>query len=116
MVSADTFRKLSLSFPEATETPHFEKHSFRVRNKIFATYDPKTNHACLKLSEIYQDVFSKAAKSVIYPLENKWGKQGWTIIELNDVKKSMLMDALRAAYSGIAPKKLVALIQENDDV
>ena len=41
MVSIDTFRKLALSFPEATEEPHFEKTSFRVKKKIFATYDDK---------------------------------------------------------------------------
>ncbi len=29
MVSIDTLRKLALSFPEATEEPHFEKISFR---------------------------------------------------------------------------------------
>lgn len=39
MVSIDTLRKLALSFPEVTEEPHFEKTSFRVKKKIFATYD-----------------------------------------------------------------------------
>ena len=39
MVSIDTFRKLALSFDEAVEQPHFEKPSFRVNKKIFATLD-----------------------------------------------------------------------------
>lgn len=39
MVSIEAFRKLALSFPEVTEEPHFEKTSFRVKGKIFATYD-----------------------------------------------------------------------------
>lgn len=82
MVTIETLRKLALSFPEATEEPHFEKTSFRIKKKIFATYDAKLKRACIKLSEIDQNVFSSADKSIIYPLENKWGKQGWTLIEM----------------------------------
>ncbi len=33
MVTIDSLRKLALSFPEATEEPHFEKTSFRVKKK-----------------------------------------------------------------------------------
>lgn len=45
MVTIDSFRKLALSFPEATEEPHFEKTSFRVKKKIFATFDEAKNRA-----------------------------------------------------------------------
>lgn len=106
MVSIDTFRKLALSLPEATEEPHFEKISFRVKKKIFATYDATNKRACIKLSEIDQDVFSSADKSMIFPVENKWGKQGWTIIEMNMVHKDLFTDALTTAYCTVAPKKL----------
>lgn len=106
MVSIDLFRKLALSFPEATEEPHFEKTSFRVRKKIFATYDDKNHRACVKLSEVDQDVFSSAARSVIYPVANKWGKQGWTLIELQNVHPDLFTDALTTAYREVAPKKL----------
>ncbi len=98
MVSFDIFRKLALSFPDATEEPHFEKTSFRVKNKIFATYDDKNKKACIKLSEIDQDVFALADRTIIYPVDNKWGKQGWTRIELNKVNKELFKDALTTAY------------------
>lgn len=98
MVSFDTFRKLALSFPDTTEEPHFEKTSFRVKNKIFATYDDKNKRACIKVSEIGQDVFASADRTIIYPVDNKWGKQGWTLIELNKVNKELLKDALSTAY------------------
>jgi predicted DNA-binding protein (MmcQ/YjbR family) len=106
MVSIDTFRKLALSFPETTEELHFEKASFRVKNKIFATYDGKNKRACVKLSEIDQDVFSLADSNIIYPVDNKWGKQGWTFIELEKVHEDLFTDALTTAYCEIAPKKL----------
>lgn len=113
MVTIETLRKIALSFPEATEEPHFEKTSFRVKKKIFATYDAQNNRACIKLPEIDQDVFSAIDRSIIYPLDNKWGKQGWTLIELEKVSKEVFIDALRTAYSTVAPQKLVLQMQKN---
>ncbi|MCK9208272.1 MAG: MmcQ/YjbR family DNA-binding protein [Salinivirgaceae bacterium] len=115
MVNIDTFRKIALSFPEATEEAHFEKTSFRVKRKIFATYDDIKKRACIKLSEIDQDVFSSADKSIIFPLDNKWGKQGWTLIEMNKVNKDIFKDALTTAYCEVAPKKLADQIRLNDN-
>ena len=115
MVSIDTFRKLALSFPEVTEEPHFEKTSFRVKKKIFATYDDIKKRACIKLSEIDQDVFSSADKTIIFPVDNKWGKQGWTLIEMSKVRKELFIDALTTAYCEIAPKKLSDQIRQNDN-
>jgi predicted DNA-binding protein (MmcQ/YjbR family) len=111
MVSIDTFRKLALSFPEATEEPHFEKTSFKVKKKIFATYDDPKKRACIKLSEIDQDVFSSSGKAIIFPVDNKWGKQGWTLIEMNKVRKELFIDALTTAYCEVAPKKLADQIR-----
>ncbi|MCX2575373.1 MmcQ/YjbR family DNA-binding protein [Pedobacter sandarakinus] len=114
MISIDTFRKLALSFPEATEEPHFEKTSFRVKKKIFATFDEANNRACIKLSEIDQHVFASADKTIIYPVDNKWGKQGWTLIELQRIGKELFKDALTTAYCEVAPKKLAEQIRPNE--
>lgn len=116
MVHMDSFRKLALSFPEATEDPHFEKTSFRVKKKIFATYDTKLNRACLKLSEIDQSVFCSVDQSTIFPVDNKWGKQGWTLIELSTVSEDVFADALTTAYCEVAPKKLAELLRPSDQL
>ncbi len=76
MVTIEILRKIALSFPEVTEEPHFEKSSFRIKKKIFATYDDVKKRACIKLSAIDQDVFSSSDKTIFYPVDNKWGKQG----------------------------------------
>lgn len=115
MVTINTFRKLALSFPETTEEPHFEKTSFRVKKKIFATYDGIRKRACIKLSEIDQNVFSSYDQTIIFPVENKWGKQGWTIIEMNKVNKVLFIDALTTAYCEVAPRKLADQIRQNDN-
>lgn len=105
MVSIADFRQLALSFPDTAEAPHFEKTSFRVKKKIFATLSVEKNLACLKLSLIDQSVFCAFDKTIIYPVPNKWGKQGWTLVELKKVRKSMLKDALTTAYHETVKKK-----------
>lgn len=113
MVTIDILKRIALSFPESTEEAHFEKTSFRVRKKIFATYDDLRKRACIKLSEIDQDVFSSADKSIIFPVGNKWGKQGWTLIEMSKVHKDLFIDALTTAYCEVAPKELAEQIRTN---
>jgi predicted DNA-binding protein (MmcQ/YjbR family) len=105
MMDIKSFTELALSFPGSTESPHFEKASFRVNKKIFATLDKVNRRACLKLSEIDQSVFSAIDNTMMYPVNNKWGKQGWTIIELDKVKKTLLKDALSKAYMEVSAGK-----------
>lgn len=106
MVDIKSVRKLALAFEASEEHPHFEKASFRVKKKIFATLDTRKKHVCLKLSEVDQSVFSSFNPAIIYPVPNKWGRQGWTIVELSKVPKDMFKDALTCAYCEVAPKIL----------
>jgi predicted DNA-binding protein (MmcQ/YjbR family) len=107
MMSLEEVRALALSFPEAEEQLHFEKPSFRVRKKIFATLHVQQNRAVLKLSEEDQSVFGAfGKKDVFFPVPGAWGKQGWTFVDLKKVRKDMFRDALTQSYSNVAPKKL----------
>lgn len=110
MVSFEQLQEMCLSFPEATEEPHFEKTSFRVKKKIFATYAKKDQKACLKLSLEDQSSFSSMSKNAVYAVQNKWGAQGWTFFELQHVALELLEDAIKCAYKEVAPKTLVALV------
>jgi predicted DNA-binding protein (MmcQ/YjbR family) len=101
MISVNAFRELALSFPGTEESPHFEKTSFRIKNKIFATLDQEKGIATLKFSEIDQSVFCSYDKSVIYPVPNKWGRQGWTHVVLKRIPKEMMLDALDTAYKAV---------------
>lgn len=106
MITNATFRKVALSFPEVVELPHFDKASFRVTKKIFATLSEKDRQVSVRLSENDQSVFTGFDSSIIYAVPNKWGKQGWTIVKLSGIKKEMLVNILTAAYSTVAPKRL----------
>jgi predicted DNA-binding protein (MmcQ/YjbR family) len=106
MITVETVTKLALSFEETTEQPHFEKNSFRVNKKIFATLDSTAKTVCVKLTEIEQSVYSKIDPATIYPIPNKWGKLGWTSIELKRIKKELLVELLTKSYCNVAPQKL----------
>ncbi len=111
MVDINSFKQIALSFPDVKEEPHFEKTSFRIKKKIFATVSVADNKAVLKLSELDQSVFCSFDKSIIYPVNGAWGKQGWTIVELKTVRKDMLKDLLTTSYCNVAPKTLSKKLQ-----
>lgn len=105
MVTIAQFTKATLALPDVVEAPHFEKNSFRIKKKIFATLDSNRTRACIKLNETDQSVFS--ISPAIYPVPNKLGKQGWTFIELKSVNKALCMDALHTAYDTVARSRKV---------
>jgi hypothetical protein len=110
MVDINTLRQIVLSLPEVSEEPHFDKTSFRVNKKIFATATPHHNIAMAKLSPAEQDIFCTFDSTVIYPVPNKWGQRGATFINLQTVREDMLTEILKTAYCGVAPRHLAALV------
>jgi len=111
MITIEAFRKLALSFPEAIELPHFDRASFRVNKKIFATLLEKDHLAMMPLSLVDQSVFCAFDKEVIYPVPGGWGKKGATFFELKKLNKSMVQDAMAHAYCRVAPKRLAGKIE-----
>jgi hypothetical protein len=108
MVSGDEIRKWSLALEEAYELPHFEKAAFCVRKKIFATLSKGRSRICVKLNVEDQALFCSHDLKVIFPVANKWGKLGWTFVELRKAGKALTKEILTTAYRTVAPKKLAA--------
>ena len=108
MIKPETVRTWALAFNEATEQPHFEKNSFRIRKKIFCTLDENKKQAVLKLSENDQSVFCAYDDKAAFPVNGAWGKQGWTIFRLDLCHPDLFRDALTTSFCNVAPKKLAA--------
>ncbi len=98
MLDAKTFRKMALSLPDVTEAPHFDSTSFRVGKKIFASLHVESLIACLKFTSAEQEVFCAIKPKAIYPVDNYWGKHGWTYLKLQELDKKLVTDTLDAAY------------------
>ena len=112
-MTSDEFRVLALGLPDAVELPHFDRASFRIRNKIFATLAQDQGLACLMLKPEDQDVFVAMGKDAVYPVPNKWGQGGATYIHLEMANDTLLKDALLCAYnhkaSQTCPKRFSSL-------
>lgn len=98
MVNSQTVRNIALSLEGTVELPHFEKTSFRLKKKIYATMDEKMQVVTIKLNEIDQSIFVAIDKVMIYRVPNKWGLQGWTIIDLKKANMELLEEALGKAW------------------
>lgn len=104
-MTTETFRALVLSFPGTIEKPHVERTAFKVANKrIFATLLEQGDSANLKLPLMDQEVFCAFDQAIIYPVQNKWGLQGWTTFELRGVPPELMRDALETAYNDVFKK------------
>lgn len=104
-MEVNKFAEIALSFPNAETQPHFEKQSFRVKKKIFATLDVNKQTVSLKLPLPEQSVFIDFDAQTFTPATGAWGKQGWTLVQLQTVREDMLLDALDLAYNLVNSKK-----------
>ncbi len=106
MISNAAFKKLVMELPEVIEAPHFEHKAYKVKGKIVATHNTQEHRCCVKLSVQDQSLFCLINQEMIYPVPNKWGKYGWTLVSLKRVNKEILRSVLIAAYCNVAPSKL----------
>ncbi|MFZ4607447.1 MAG: MmcQ/YjbR family DNA-binding protein [Caulobacter sp.] len=106
-----TLRLLALSLPEAEEHPHFDRASFRVRGRIFATLPPVgddgVHKVVLKLPDLVRESLRQTDGSAIVSLGN-WDKGGWTQLDIGRMDGEKLADLVRLAWRQVAPKSLSA--------
>ncbi len=105
-MTTEHFKKLALSFPGTEEAAHFDRRAFKVvKRRIFATLHEESETANLKLSPQDQPVYCSIQPVDIYPVDNKWGLQGWTTFVLKNIEQSLMLDALEQAHKDAAVKK-----------
>jgi hypothetical protein len=106
MITGTTFWKMALSFPNTGQKPHFDRTGFSVIGKrMFATYLSKDNTANIFLTPKEQALFCKMDPENIYPVPNKWGENGATTFNLNNISMEFVQEALLSAHNEIIKKK-----------
>lgn len=103
----DEIRALALSLPLAEERPHFEKTSFRVKGKIFATLPAGGARVVLKLLPEIKESLRQSDPRAVIPLPGAWDRGGWTELAVGSIDREKLADLIRLAWRQVAPKKLL---------
>jgi hypothetical protein len=111
-VTAEKFRKLALSLPEAVEQSHMAHPDFRVGGKIFATLGPDEDWGMVKLTPAQQEPLVRGEPDVFLPASGAWGRGGATIIQLEEADEATVRQSLLAAWRNTAPKRLVKQFDE----
>lgn len=110
-VSAATVRELAAALPGVEESPHFDRASFRVRGRIFATLAPDGQSLNVLLpgpeGDTTGDGAVAAAPGVVSPLF--WGpRRAGVRVELGGVSPALLEQLLTAAWRLRVPKRVGA--------
>ncbi|CAN5162857.1 hypothetical protein BH11PSE2_BH11PSE2_07910 [soil metagenome] len=100
-------RALALGLPEAEELPHFDRASFRVRGKVFATLPPGGDLVVLKLTPEAKWELHENDSGAIVSL-GAWDKGGWTQLAIGRIDPDKLSNLIRLAWRQVAPKRLQA--------
>jgi hypothetical protein len=104
-------RRFALSLPEATEEPHFDLASFRVKGRIFATVPPEEKHLHVFVDGPVLDMLPTAQPKAYEKLF--WGKRlAGLRVTLAAAKSADVEELLRSAWRRRAPKKLAAALGE----
>jgi hypothetical protein len=98
MADAEDFRNQCLALPGTTEAPHFDRTAFKV-DRIYATLAADGKSANLKLTPDEQELKCLVAPDVFRAIDNGWGRQGWTTIDLAAASAEDLTAVLRLAHA-----------------
>ena len=105
MADASDFRRIALSFDGAAEYPHFDRRAFKAR-VTFATLAPAELTANIKFAPDEQALKCAVSADAFTPLDNAWGRRGWTRATLAALSDAELRAALEMAWrhGGAKPK------------
>jgi hypothetical protein len=114
-------RKLCLALPEAHEVEAWGEPTFRVRNKLFAMYAAPNNHHGGGRAAVWckaaagNQALMLRAEPERYFVPPYVGPSGWVGVWLDrNPDWSEVKDLMRDSYRLVAPKRLAALLEEDD--
>ena len=111
-MTPEAFRRFALSLPEAHEEPHFERASFRVGKKIFATLVPDGREAMIKLPVAEEAEEWIASKPELFFSYGTWTTRNGALgLHLAQAPAKLVQPLLVEAWRALAPKRAVAAVE-----
>lgn len=100
-------REFALSLPGATEEPHFDMSSFRVKGKIFATVPPGEEFLHVFVDEAEAETYVAEDPAAFAPL--LWGQRARGLrANLAAADDARLEELIEESWRRKAPKRLLA--------
>lgn len=110
-MTEDEFAIGAMALPEATESGHHGARDWRVRKKVFATYDGAKGLAGFKLTPEQQGLLIETSPA-FFPANGSWGAKGWTKAMVTDADSADIIAALRMSWINTAPKTLARVLED----
>jgi quercetin dioxygenase-like cupin family protein len=106
-VNLEDVRRFCVSLPAASEKPHFDMRSFRVRGRIFATVTADEAHLHVFVDE--DETRAAVAEDPAAVEELWWGKQLPGVrVDVAGADATPVFELLEESWRRKAPKRLVA--------
>jgi hypothetical protein len=104
-------RRVALGLPGATEEPHFDMISFRVKGKIFATVPADEMHLHIFVDETEVQASVAEHPAVFEPLT--WGaKVSGLRVSLGDAPADRVSELIEEAWRRRAPARLISELDQ----
>jgi hypothetical protein len=103
MANGNDLRRMALALPGTQERPHFDWAAFRV-DRIFVTLDAEGLTANLKFTPDEQEFKCQVAPNIFAPVDNAWGRSGWTTMTLATASSEDIQAALTMAHAHAVAK------------
>ncbi|MDB5615230.1 MAG: MmcQ/YjbR family DNA-binding protein [Devosia sp.] len=98
MAEAADLRRMALALPGTSEAPHFDRAAFKV-DRIYVTLTGDGLTANFKFTPDEQDFKCQLAPEVFAPIDNSWGRHGWTVATLAAATMGDISLALETAHA-----------------
>jgi hypothetical protein len=106
MVSAEKLRTMALSLPDAHEAPHFDRTSFRVDERIFATMTKDGKEAMVKVQPIEKIETLLETRPETFFSYGGWTTKGGALgIRLARIEVALLRGLLAEAHANLTAKR-----------
>lgn len=104
MLTADDFRDAALSMNGVVERAHMGHPDFRANGRIFASLSANEESGALKLTPEEQRELMRSHGKVFTPAAGAWGRQGWTVVQLDPADEASVRGAMLLAWQGVVSK------------
>ena len=111
MADSQTFTRIAMTLPGTVSAPHFDRTAFKVK-RTFATLAADGMSANIRFTPDEQEFKCQLAPEIFEAIDNGWGRQGWTTMQLRAATEQDIAAALEMAHAHAVQKKGRRLLAE----